>query len=75
MKELNFFFFGFGQVAKEFIKTLILENYKLNISINTRKASGDIDFLGTKISTFELNKEKIDKNRTRSCDTYGCGMC
>ena len=62
MKELNFFFFGFGQVAKEFIKKLILENYKLNISITTRKASGDIDFLGQKVSNFELNNEKIDKN-------------
>ena len=62
MRELNIFFFGFGQVAKEFIKKLISENYKLNISITTRQASDKIDFLGQKVSNFEFNDEKIDKN-------------
>ena len=62
MKELNIFFFGFGQVAKEFIKKLLLEEYKLNISITTRQASGEIEFLGQKVSNFEFNNEKIDKN-------------
>ena len=62
MRELNIFFFGFGQVAKEFIKKLISENYKLNISITTRQASDEIDFLGQKVSNFEFNDEKIDKN-------------
>ncbi len=68
MKVLNIFFFGFGQVAKEFIKKLISENYKLNISITTRQASGDIDFLGQKISNFEFNNEKIDKNIFKELD-------
>ena len=62
MKELNIFFFGFGQVAKEFTKKLLSEKYKLNISITTRQASGDIEFLGQKVSNFEFNNEKIDKN-------------
>ena len=62
MKELNIFFFGFGQVAKEFIKKLLSEKYKLNISITTRQASGEIEFLGQKVSNFEFNNEKIDKN-------------
>ena len=62
MKELNIFFFGFGQVAKEFIKKLLSEEYKLNISITTRQASGQIEFLGQKVSNFEFNNEKIDKN-------------
>ena len=62
MKELNIFFFGFGQVAKEFIKKLLLEKYKLNLSITTRQASCDIEFLGQKVSNLEFNNEKIDKN-------------
>ena len=62
MKELNIFFFGFGQVAKEFTKKLLSEKYKLNISITTRQASGDIEFLGQKVSNLEFNNEKIDKN-------------
>ena len=63
MKELNIFFFGFGQVAKEFTKKLLSEKYKLNISITTRQASGDIEFLGQKVSNFEFNNEKIDKSK------------
>ena len=52
MKEINIFFFGFGQVSKEFTKKLLSEKYKLNISITTRQASCDIEFLGQKVSNF-----------------------
>ena len=62
MKELNIFFFGFGQVAKEFIKKLLSEKYNLNIAITTRQESNIIEFLGQKISNFEFNNDKIDKN-------------
>ena len=34
MKSINIFCFGFGQVAKNFIKKLIIENY--NITLTTR---------------------------------------
>ena len=62
MKVLNIFFFGFGQVAKEFIKKLLSEKYNLNIAITTRQESNTIEFLGQKISNFEFNNDKIDKN-------------
>ena len=62
MKELNIFCFGFGQVAKEFIKKLLSEKYNLNIAITTRQKSNIIEFLGQKISSFEFNNDKIDKN-------------
>ena len=62
MKELNIFCFGFGQVAKEFIKKLLSEKYNLNIAITTRQESKIIKFLGQKISNFEFNNDKIDKN-------------
>ena len=62
MKELNIFCFGFGQVAKEFIKKLLSEKYNLNIAITTRQESKIIEFLGQKISNFEFNNDKIDKN-------------
>ncbi len=62
MKELNIFCFGFGQVAKEFIKKLLSEKYNLNIAITTRQESNIIEFLGQKISSFEFNNDKIDKN-------------
>ena len=62
MKELNIFCFGFGLVAKEFIKKLLSEKYNLNIAITTRQESKIIEFLGQKISNFEFNNDKIDKN-------------
>jgi len=62
LKELNIFCFGFGQVAKEFIKKLLSEKYNLNIAITTRQESKIIKFLGQKISNFEFNNDKIDKN-------------
>tara|TARA_B100001029_G_scaffold37982_1_gene29170 strand:- start:456 stop:1331 length:876 start_codon:yes stop_codon:yes gene_type:complete len=62
LKELNIFCFGFGQVAKEFIKKLLSEKYNLNIAITTRQESNIIEFLGQKISNFEFNNDKIDKN-------------
>ena len=62
MKELNIFCFGFGQVAEEFIKKLLSEKYSLNIAITTRQESNIIEFLGQKISNFEFNNDKIDKN-------------
>ncbi len=62
MKELNIFCFGFGQVAKEFIKKLLSEKYNLNIAITTRQESNIIEFSGQKISNFEFNNDKIDKN-------------
>ena len=36
MREINIFCFGFGQVAKNFIKKLNLENYKINLSVTSR---------------------------------------
>ena len=62
MKELNIFCFGFGQVAKEFIKKLLSEKYNLNIAITTRQESNILEFLGQEISNFEFNNDKIDKN-------------
>ena len=62
MKKLNIFCFGFGQVAKEFIKKLLSEKYNLNIAITTRQESNIIEFLGQEISNFEFNNDKIDKN-------------
>ena len=62
MKELNIFFFlDLDKLLKNLLKTSF-RGYKLNISITTRQASGQIEFLGQKVSNFEFNNEKIDKN-------------
>ena len=70
MKEINIFCFGFGQVAKEFIKKLLTEKYNLNIAITTRQESDIIEFLGQKISSFEFNNDKIDKNIFKKLEDF-----
>ena len=37
MNNLNIFCFGFGQVAKYFIKKLKLENFNINLSTTSRE--------------------------------------
>ena len=37
MKNINIFCFGFGQVAKNFIKKLILEKFNVNLSVTSRE--------------------------------------
>ncbi len=39
MKDINIFCFGFGQVAKNFIKKLIIEQYNINLSATSRSES------------------------------------
>jgi len=36
MKDINIFCFGFGQVAKNFIKKLDLEKFNINLSVTSR---------------------------------------
>ena len=39
MKDINIFCFGFGQVAKNFIKKLNTEQYDINLSATSRSES------------------------------------
>ena len=39
MKDINIFCFGFGQVAKNFIKKLSVEQYNINLSATSRNKS------------------------------------
>ena len=39
MKKINIFCFGFGQVAKSFIKKIISENIEVKLSVTSREKS------------------------------------
>ena len=39
MKDINIFCFGFGQVAKNFIKKLYTEQYNISLSATSRSES------------------------------------
>ena len=62
MKEINIFCFGFGQVAKNFIKKLSIEKYNINLSTTSRSASSKKNFKGINYNSYLFNSEKFDQN-------------
>ncbi|MDA7808669.1 oxidoreductase [Candidatus Pelagibacter sp.] len=62
MKDINIFCFGFGQVAKNFIKKLNTEQYNINLSATSRSESSKKIFNGINYSSYLFNSEKFDQN-------------
>ena len=59
MKEINIFCFGFGQVAKNFIKKLSIEKYNINLSTTSRRETSKETFEGINYNSFLFNSEKF----------------
>ena len=62
MGKIKVFCFGFGQVAKYFVKKIIKENQALELSVSSRKKTQSSIFEGLNFNSFEFNEEKIDIN-------------
>ena len=62
MKKINIFCFGFGQVAKNFIKKLSIEKYDINLSTTSRNESSKETFMGINYNSYLFNSEKFDQN-------------
>ena len=62
MKDINFFCFGFGQLAKNFIKKLSVEQYNINLSVTSRSESSKKTFNGINYNSYLFNSEKFDQN-------------
>jgi nucleoside-diphosphate-sugar epimerase len=62
MKEINIFCFGFGQVAKNFIKKLSIEKYNINLSTTSRSESSKETFKGINYDSYLFNSEEFDQN-------------
>ena len=62
MKDINIFCFGFGQVAKNFIKKLSIEQYNINLSATSRSESSKKIFNGVNYNSYLFNSEKFDQN-------------
>jgi len=62
MKEINIFCFGFGQVAKNFIKKLSIEKYNINLSTTSRSESSKENFKGVNYNSYLFNSDKFDQN-------------
>ena len=62
MKDINIFCFGFGQVAKNFIKKLSVEKHNINLSTTSRSESSKETFEGVNYNSYLFNSEKFDQN-------------
>ena len=62
MKDINIFCFGFGQVAKNFIKKLSVEKYNINLSTTSRSESSKETLKGINYNSYLFNSEKFDQN-------------
>ena len=62
MKDINIFCFGFGQVAKNFIKKLSVEQYNINLSATSRSESSKKTFNGINYNSYLFHSEKFDQS-------------
>ena len=60
MKNLKVFCFGFGQVAKHFIKKIINQNLNLDLSVTSRQETHKEIFEGISFTSYEFENDKFD---------------
>ena len=62
MKNINIFCFGFGQVAKNFIKKLSIEKYNIRLTTTSRSESSKENFNGINHNCFLFDGARFDKD-------------
>ena len=62
MKEINIFCFGFGQVAKNFIKKINNEGASFKLTTTSRENSQKKTFENIHYESFQFSEKSFDKN-------------
>ena len=62
MNNINIFCFGFGQVAKNFIKKINLEKFNVNLSVTSREVSKEKKIDEISYNNYQFTDENFDKN-------------
>ena len=62
MRSINIFCFGFGQVAKNFVKKLIIEKYNIKLTTTSRNKSSKENFNGINYNSYLFDSNKFDNN-------------
>ena len=62
MNDINIFCFGFGQVAKNFIRKLSIKEYNIILTTTSRSESSKKFFNGIHYNSYLFNSDKFDKN-------------
>jgi nucleoside-diphosphate-sugar epimerase len=68
MEKINIFCFGFGQVAKNFIKKINTKNIKINLTVTTRESSGKKNFEGINYDSFQFSQNSFDKSLIKNLE-------
>ncbi|MDC6482372.1 oxidoreductase, partial [Pelagibacteraceae bacterium] len=69
MEKINIFCFGFGQVAKNFIKKLNTKNIKINLTVTSRENSSKKVFDGIEYDSFQFSQESFDNSLIKSLES------
>ena len=69
MKKINIFCFGFGQIAKNFIKKINSENIIINLTVTSRKRSEIKIFDKIKYESFQFSKNYFDQNLIKNLES------
>ncbi len=70
MQEINLFCFGFGQVAKEFLKNLLKYKIKINLITTSRKRTGKYKYLNLKYTNFNFDQNSFDKKLLKDIEKF-----
>ena len=61
MNKINIFCFGFGQVAKNFIKKIKLENLDINLTVTSREQSERKKFEDINYDSYQFSENSFDQ--------------
>ena len=67
-KKTTLFFFGFGQVAKNFVSKLKVEQTPFKMNTTTREKTEDKNFDGISYKNFQLDENKFDQDLIKSLE-------
>ena len=68
MNKINIFCFGFGQVAKSFVKKLKIEKIPFKLTTTSRQETQSKNFEDINYESFQFNEKKFDNNLIKNLD-------
>ena len=69
MEKINIFCFGFGQVAKNFIKKINTQNIKINLTVTSRESTRRKFFDGIEYDSFQFSQDSFDTNLIKNLES------
>ena len=69
MNKINIFCFGFGQVAKNFIKKINSKNIDITLTVTSRESSSKKVFDGIEYDSFQFLEDSFDKSLIKNLES------